>query len=95
MDQTAVRRVKIAWFVGWVAVVIVAIAGWGSTAAMVAGMGYVAASILAVTAFVLNLIMGEEPPVWRFALIALFIGGLLVEVGGIASALRLHELLPR
>jgi hypothetical protein len=95
MDQTVVRRVKAAWFVGWVTVTVVALAGWGATAAMLAGTGYVVASVLAVTAFVLNLIMGEEPPVWRFALIALFIGGLVAEVAGIADALRLPELLPR
>jgi hypothetical protein len=94
MDQTVVRRVKTAWFVGWLTVIVVALAWWGRTAAVMAGTGYVLASSLAVTAFVLNLILGEEPPVWRFVLIALFFVGLVVEVGGIAGALRLPELLP-
>jgi len=85
MDQDVVKRVKLAWLVVWLGVTGFAQAGWGDQAAAIAAAAYLAISFLAFIAFILNLLLGDAPVGWRVLLIVLFIIGLLVELGAIAS----------
>jgi hypothetical protein len=91
MDEVVVRRVKALWFAAWLSVTGVTLAVWGWKAAVAAWLAFVGATVLAIVAFVLNLLLGEEPPARRALLITLFIAGLVVEVGGIAHILRVAD----
>jgi hypothetical protein len=87
MDQSVVKRVKRAWAVAWVCVTGLVLVGWDPTAAAVAGLAFVGVSVLAVTAYVLYLLMGDAPVAWRILMIALFLVGLVIEVGALVSVL--------
>jgi hypothetical protein len=89
MDPSVVQRVKTIWFVAWLCVTGFALAVWGTSAAVAVSLAFVGASILAFTAFILNLLMGEEPVAYRVILILLFCIGLVVEICGIAGAFGL------
>lgn len=61
--------------------------GWGVTAAAAAAVAYVGVSVLAAVAFVLYLLLGDAPVVWRVLLITVFFAGLFVEVVALVAAL--------
>jgi hypothetical protein len=81
------------WRFAWVAALFgitgVVLFVWGFITAVLFALAFVGASTLAFTAFILNLLLGEEPLPLRILLIALFCGGLVVEVGGLARTLGL------
>jgi hypothetical protein len=85
MDPFVVRRVKILWAVAGLCVTGIAFVGWGVPTAVTAGLSFVAVSILAFVAFVLNLLLGDAPVAFRVLLIVLTLAGMVVEVCGIAG----------
>jgi hypothetical protein len=87
MDEIVVKRMKTVWLVAWLSLTGFVFVGWGFKAAAAASLAYVGVSILAFIAFILNLLLGEEHIAFRILLIALFIIGLVVELGAIGSLL--------
>ncbi|HEY1376220.1 MAG TPA: hypothetical protein VGF55_05470 [Gemmataceae bacterium] len=85
MDPTVVKRAKRAWAVAWACVTGLALVGWGVEAAAAAAAAFAGASVLAVTAFVLYLLLGDAPVLWRVLLIAAVLVGLIVEVGALVA----------
>jgi hypothetical protein len=85
MDEIVVRRIKMLWAVAWLCVTGFVFIGWGFKAPAAAALAFVGASVLAVIAFLLNLLLGDEHVALRVLLIVLLFIGLLVEVWGIAS----------
>jgi drug/metabolite transporter (DMT)-like permease len=85
MDPQQVQRLRAAWAVALVCVTGVALFTHGFFAAVTTAVAFVGASVLAVVAFILWLLLGEEPVPLRALLIVLFFAGLVVEVGGLMS----------
>jgi hypothetical protein len=85
MDPIVVRRMKILWAVTGLCVTGVAFVGWGFAVAAAAATLFVGVSVLAFVAFFLFLLLGDTHVAFRILLIVLFLVGLVVEVGGIAS----------
>ena len=83
MDPEAVRRLRAAWQVALVCVTGVALVTYGFFAAVLTAIGFVGATVLAVVAFFLWLLLGEEPVALRLLMIALVFAGLVIEVGGL------------
>jgi hypothetical protein len=81
------------WRFAWVAVLFsmtgVVLLVWGFLIAVLFAGAFVGASTLAFTAFILNLLLGEEPLPYRLLLIALFCAGLVVEIGSLVGVLGL------
>lgn len=85
MDPEVVRRLRAAWLVALVCVTGVALFTCGFLAAVAAAVAFVGASVLAVVAVFLWFLMGEESVGFRLLLLALFFGGLFVELRGILA----------
>lgn len=85
------------WRFAWLAVLFgvtgVTLLAWGFRPAVLFALAFVGASTLLFTAFFLNLLLGEEPLPYRILLIALFCGGLVVEVGGLVEVCGLTGVL--
>ena len=81
MDRSTVKRAKAVWAVAWLCVTAFALLGWGFPAAAAAALVFAGVSLLAFVAFFLYLLLGDTPVAPRLILIALFLAGVLVELG--------------
>jgi hypothetical protein len=88
MDQAVVKRIKRVWGVAWVCGTCLVLVGWGVKAAAVAALAFVGVSFLAVVVFFLYLLLGDTPVALQVLMIALFLVGLVVELGALVAALR-------
>jgi xanthine/uracil/vitamin C permease (AzgA family) len=88
MDPTVVRYIKLAWCVALLVVTGIVLVGWGFWASAAAALAFVGISLLAFIAFILYLLMGDVPVVWRILMIAFFFVGLLIEVGAIVAMIE-------
>jgi len=85
MDQSTVKRAKAVWAGVWVCVTVGVLLGWGFAAAVVAALAFAGVSLLAFVAFFLFLLMGDAPVAPRILVIALFLAGVLVELGAMLA----------
>jgi hypothetical protein len=83
MDPEQVQRLRAIWLVAFFIATGIALVGFGLITALLTAIACVGATVLAVSAFVLWLILGEAPIPLRILLIALFFGGLFIELGAI------------
>jgi hypothetical protein len=88
MDRSTVKRAKAVWAVAWACVTAFALLGWGVPAAAAAALVFPGVSLFAFVAFFLYLLLGDIPVAPRVLLIALFLGGVLVELGAIVAVLN-------
>jgi hypothetical protein len=86
MDRSTVKRAKVVWAVAWPCVTAFALLGWGFPAAAGAALAFAGVSLLAFVAFFLYLLLGDTPAAPRVLLIALFLAGVLVELGALVAA---------
>jgi hypothetical protein len=84
------QRWRTAWVAAFCGVAGSALLACDFRTALLLALAFVGASFLALTAFILNLLLGEEPPVLRLLLIALFCIGLVVEVCGLIGTFGLR-----
>jgi len=85
MDPVHVQRLRAAWLAALVGVTGIALFTYGFLAAVMAAIAFVGASMMAFVAFILWVLMGGESVAFRLLMIALFCGGLLVELRGIIA----------
>src|SRR5262245_2216114 len=85
MDRSNVKHAKVVWAVAWVCVTAFALLGWGFPAAAAAALVFAGVSLLAFVAFFLYLLLGDVPVAARVVLIALFLAGVLVELGAMVA----------
>jgi hypothetical protein len=89
MQPQQVQRLRRAWLAALVCVTGFVLFAHGFRAAVLTALAFVGATVLAFVAFILYVLLGEEPIVLRVLLIALFIGLLAVEINGLVRAFGL------
>jgi hypothetical protein len=82
-----VQWVRVVWLAAFLGITGGTLLGWGFATAAVLAVAFVGATILAFTAFILWLLLGDTHPILRVLLIALLLTGLVVEILAIAGAL--------
>ena len=89
VDPVHVQRLRTAWLIALVGVTGFTLFMYGFLAAVLTALAFVGASTLAFVAFILWLLLGEEAVVLRVLLIAIFCGGLLLEIRGLVAVFKL------
>ena len=85
MDPSTVKRVKAVWAATGLCAIAFAFLRWGFAAAVAATVAFAGFSLLAFVAYFLFLLLGDAPVAARVLLIALFLAGVLVELGAMAA----------
>jgi hypothetical protein len=86
MQPQQVQRLRAAWLAALVCVTGCVLFAYGFLAAVLTALAFVGATVLAFVAFILYVLLDEGSVVLRVLLIALFFGGLAVEINGLVRA---------
>jgi hypothetical protein len=89
MEPVRVQQLRVVWLIALVCATGFALFGYGLLAAVLTAAAFVGATVLAVVAFVLYLILGDVSAPVRILVITLLFVGLLVEFRGIVAVLEL------
>jgi hypothetical protein len=81
MDRSIIKRAQAVWAIAWLCVTAIALLGCGFPAAAAAALVFAGVSLLAFVALFLYLLLGDMPAAPRVFMIALFLAGVLVELG--------------